>query len=309
MAYLSSLPHLPGQQQASMAISQNEIDREQRNKAVQKFLARAEISMVREFRSHQTRPPRGDTSGLHGMPIPPSIRSSLPDVVNVFLIAKSEIISPPLTSTDYSHRLPVPYERVFLMLRIRLLITFRTSLCVISRRSLRTRVKRPPSAVQLPPSARLLEPITITTTRLHRVKAQVVIGKAVRAQCLLQNLAPPLGHIIHPFMALQVTPMGPQFQISTHPFLHLLRPNMQGQSITQTIHLFLLQCALLHRNHASRSRRPYKMAIIYNLKADIQIKRLRRLFLPTDEKTNELLSTKENKNGNLVTWTSMVISI
>jgi hypothetical protein len=51
------------------------------------------------------------------------------------------------------------------------------------------------------------------------------------------------------------------------------------------------------------------MAIIYNLKADIQIKRLRRLFLPTDEKTNELLSTKENKNGNLVTWTSMVISI
>ena len=68
MPYLSHLSHAPGQQQASMA-SQNEIDREQRNKAVQKFLARAEISMVREFRSHQTRPPRGDTSGPHGMPI------------------------------------------------------------------------------------------------------------------------------------------------------------------------------------------------------------------------------------------------
>ena len=65
MAYLS---HAPGQQQASMATSQNEIEREQRNKAVQKFLARAEISMVREFCSHQTRPPRG-TSGPHGMPI------------------------------------------------------------------------------------------------------------------------------------------------------------------------------------------------------------------------------------------------
>ena len=64
MAYLSHLSHLshaPGQQQASM-VSQNEIDREQRNKAVQKFLARAEISMVSEFRSHQTRPPRGNTS-------------------------------------------------------------------------------------------------------------------------------------------------------------------------------------------------------------------------------------------------------
>ena len=32
-----------------MATSQNEIEREQRNKAVQKFLARAEISMVREL--------------------------------------------------------------------------------------------------------------------------------------------------------------------------------------------------------------------------------------------------------------------
>ena len=196
------------------------------------------------------------------------------------------------------------------MLRIRLLITYRTSLCVISRHSLslRTRAKRPPSAVQLPPSVRLLEPITITTIRLHRVKALVVIGKVVRAQWLLQHLAHPLGHIIHPFTALQVTTMGPQFQISTHPFLRLLQPNKQGQSITQAILLFLLQYALLHRNHASRSRH-YKMASIYNLKADIQTKLLRLPFLPTDEKTNELLSTKANKNGKLVTWTSMVISI
>ncbi|KAF8809727.1 hypothetical protein BYT27DRAFT_7210001 [Phlegmacium glaucopus] len=43
MAYL---PHAPGQQQASMTTSQDEIEREQRKKAVQKFLARAEISMV-----------------------------------------------------------------------------------------------------------------------------------------------------------------------------------------------------------------------------------------------------------------------
>jgi hypothetical protein len=149
------------------------------------------------------------------------------------------------------------------------------------------------------------------------VKAQVIIGKAVLAQWLLQHLALPLGHIIHPFTALQVIPvtlkllpvpgMGPQFQISTHPFLRLLRPNKQGQSITQAIHLFLLQCALLHRNHASRSQ--YMMAIIYNLKADVQIKLLRHPFLPTDEKTNELLSTKVNKNSTLVTWTSMVTSI
>ena len=169
MPYLSHLSHAPGQQQASMAISQNEIDREQRNKAVQKFLARAEISMVREFRSHQTRPPRGDTPGPHGMPIHSlSIYSTLPDVINVLLISKSETISP---LTHHSHRLLVPYERVFLMLRIRLLITFRTSLCVIWRHSLRTRAKQPPSAVQLPPSVRLLGPTTITTIRLHRVKA------------------------------------------------------------------------------------------------------------------------------------------
>ena len=213
----------------------------------------------------------------------------------------------------------MPYERVFLMLHIRLLITFRTSLCVISKHSLRARAKRPPSPVQLPPNVRLLGPVTITTIRLHRVKAQVIIGKAVRAQWLLQHLALPLAHIIHPFTALQVTPvtmkllpvpgMGPQFQISIHPFLRLLRPNKQGQFITQAIHLFLLQCALLHRNHASRSRRQHMMAIIYNLKADIQIKLLRRQFRPTNEKTNELLSTKANKNSTLVTWTSMVTSI
>jgi hypothetical protein len=248
---------------------------------------------------------------------PLSIYSTFPDVVNVLLISKSETTTP---LTHHSHRLPVPYERVFLMLHIRLLITFRTLLCVISKHSLRARAKRPPSAVQLPPNVRLLGPITITTTRRHRglvERAQVIIGKAVRAQWLPQHLALPLGHIIHPFTALQVTPvtmkllpgMGPQFQISTHLFLLLLRPNRQGQSIIQAIHLFLLQCALLHQNHASRSRRQYTMVTIYNLKADIQIKLLRRPFLPTDEKTNELLSTKANKNNTLATWTSMVTSI
>ena len=245
-----------------------------------------------------------------------SIYSTLPDVVNVLLISKSETISP---LTYHSHRLLVLYERVFLMLHIRLLITFRTSLCVISKRSLRTRAKRPLSAVQLPPNVRLLGQITITIIRLHKVKVQVIIGKAVRVQWLLQRLALPLGHIIRPFTALQVTPlttkllpipgMGPQFQISTHPFLRLLQPNKQGQSITQAIHLFLHQYALLHRNHASRSRQQYMMATINNLKADIQTKFLRRPFLPTDEKTNELLSTKANKNSTLVTWTSMATSI
>lgn len=149
----------------------------------------------------------------------------------------------------------MPFERVFLMLRIRLLITFRTPLCVISRHSLRTKVKWPPSAVQLPLSVRLLGPITITTIQLHKVKAQVIIGKAVRAQWLLQHLAPPLGHIIHRFTALKVTPMEPQFQISTHLFLRLHRPSKQGQFIIQVIHLFPLHCALLHRKHASRSPR------------------------------------------------------
>ena len=192
------------------------------------------------------------------------------------------------------------------MLHIRLLITFHTSLCVISKHSLTTRVRLPPSAVQLPPNVRLRGPITITTIRLHRVKAQVIIGKAVQAQWHLQHPALPLRHIIHPFTALHITPVGPQ--ISTHLFLRLLRPNKQGQSLTQAIHLFLLQCALLHRNHASPSHQ-YMMATIHNPKADVQIKLLKRPFLPTDEKTNKLLSTKANKNVPLVTWTSMVTSI
>ena len=96
---------------------------------------------------------------------PLSIYLTPPDLVNILLISKSEAITP---LTHRSHRLLVPYERVFLMLHIRLLITFLTSLCAISRHSLRARAKRPPSAVLLPPNVRLLGPITITTIRLHR---------------------------------------------------------------------------------------------------------------------------------------------
>ena len=318
MAYLS---HAPGQQQASMNISQGEIEREQRKKTVQKFLARAEISMVREFDSHQTRPPRGmmilpaHAGCLFVHPLP--VYSLISIVVDILLISKSKIITP---HTHHSHRLPVPYERVFLMLHIRLQITFRTSPCVISKRSHRARANRPLSTVQLPLNVRQLVPITTTTTRLPKdplVRAQVAIGGAVQAQWSLQHLAPPLGHIIHPFTVLQVTPVTmkllpvpgvwPQPQISTHPFLPLLRPNRQGQSITQAIHLFLLQCALLHQNHASRSHQ-YMMATIHNPKPDIQTKLLKRPFLPIDEKTSEL-STKANKNSILVIWTSMVTSI
>jgi hypothetical protein len=256
MAYLS---HAPGQQQASTTTSQDEIDREQRQMAVQKFLARAEISMVRRFDSHQTRPPRAVMTlpvytgclFIHSLPIY-SLVSVLIDVL--LLISKSKTIAP---LTHHSHRLLAPYERVFLMLHIRLPITSHTSLCVISKHSLSLRANQPPSTVQLPLNVRLLGPITITTIRLHKdplVWAQVPIGEAVRAQWLLQHLAPPLGHITHPFMALQVTPVtmkllpvpgaGPQFPTSIHPFLPLLRPNKQGQSITHAIHLFVLQSAL-----------------------------------------------------------------
>ena len=193
----------------------------------------------------------------------------------------------------------MPYEHDFLMLHTRLPITFPTSLCVISKHNLRTRANLPPSIVPLPLNVRLLESITTTTIRLHKDPvAQVTIGEAVRVQWLLQSLVLPLGHIIHLFTALQLIPVimrplpileiGPQLQISTHPFLRLLPPNKQGQFITQAIHPFLLQCALPHQSHASRSHQ-HMMAIIHNLKADIQIKPLKCPFLPTDQKINELL--------------------
>jgi len=193
------------------------------------------------------------------------------------------------------------------------------SLCVISKHSLRTRAKLLPSTAPLPLNVRPLGSITITTIRLHSnlvAPSQVTIGEAVRALWLLQCLGL---RIIHPFTALQVTPvimkllpvpgMRPQFQISTHPFLHRLPPNRQGQFITQAIHPFPLQCVLLHQNHASRSPRQYMMVITHNPKADNQTKLLKHPFLPTDEKTNELLSTKANKNSILVLWTLMATSI
>jgi hypothetical protein len=51
------------------------------------------------------------------------------------------------------------------------------------------------------------------------------------------------------------------------------------------------------------------MATIPNPKADIQTKLLKHPSLPTDEKINELLSTRVNKNSILLIWTSTVTSI
>ena len=85
MAYL---PHPPGQQQTSLPTSEDEVERDQRKKAVQKFLARAEISMVREFYSHQTRLPRATMMlpphtecllGIFNGPRPRSIESQTID--------------------------------------------------------------------------------------------------------------------------------------------------------------------------------------------------------------------------------------
>ena len=73
-----------------MATPQDDIERDQRKKAVQKFLARAEISMVREFLLSLGRVHKGcESSGLHGMPIhsTSSFDSIPPDVVDVLLIS------------------------------------------------------------------------------------------------------------------------------------------------------------------------------------------------------------------------------
>jgi hypothetical protein len=140
---------------------------------------------------------------VHPLPV----YSLIPFVVDVLLISKSKTITP---LTHHSHRLLVPYERVFLMLHIRLQITFRMSPCVISKRSHRARANRPLLTVQLPLNVRQLGPITTTTIRLPKdplVRAQVAIGEAVQAPWFLQHLAPPLGRIIHPFTVLQVTPV------------------------------------------------------------------------------------------------------
>ena len=59
---------------------------------------------------------------------------------------------------------------------------------------------------------------------------------------------------------LPVLEIRPQLQISADPFLRLLPPNKQEQSIT---HPTLLQCALPHQSHASRSHQ-HMMAIIHN---------------------------------------------
>lgn len=168
--------HVPAPQQPQAGPSTDPNEHEQRKKAVQKFLARAEIAMVSSLLARRVDGPTAadviaHPSHTEGRQRSHSARQTTFGMHSCCLCYRWCRRRPPSETirhlTHRSHRSPVPCARVSPMRPTRPPTTFPISPCANSRLRARIKARQPRSTVPSPPNARpsaAPAPLAATTT-------------------------------------------------------------------------------------------------------------------------------------------------